>query len=254
MRRLRFVLIACIGGGAIVGCDLVLGLQTYRPCDGGECASDAASDAQDEPDASTCSRPYQVTCTTFPQSGCEAGENCETTSDQGATSCATAGTTPLQNNCVSYSSCAKGSQCIGGVCKEFCCTANDCGGRHCVNAVNSSNKPIVGLSVCAAGCDPMNPGAVCGPSVTCLPYPWDGAGKDDGDCYGPAGTGVGDGGCNGTPSGQLQCAPGYYCLKTGTCAKWCRVGHDSDCGDAGTCTFFNTNQPVINGVAYGVCY
>src|SRR5207249_7983283 len=141
--------------------------------------------------------------------------------------------------------------CVGGVCKPDCCSPADCGGRYC-REVDNGTVPIPGFAVCTAGCDPMNPQAVCGPNVRCTPFPWDNKGEDVGDCYGPTGTGVGGGGCNGTPSGLAECAPGYYCTPDTFCRKWCRLGQN-DCPDGGVCAGFNLNQVVIDKVPYGLC-
>jgi len=50
-----------------------------------------------------------------------------------------------------------------------------------------------------------------------------------------------------------DCAPGYYCITSGECAKWCRVGHNEDCTNSYTCQAFVNGQARINGVPYGVC-
>ena len=239
---------------ALASCSTVLGIGDYRACEGGECLD--AETTGDVAEASACMpQPQQVACQTFPEVGCDGG-NCEVANiNTGATICTAAGTRALWNNCNGLGQCAPGTACVGGVCKPYCCSSADCGGRVCSTVVNNGTTlPIPGFTVCNAGCDPMNPSAICGPQVTCFPSPWNGTGNDEGNCFGPAGNGIGDGGCNGTPSGLLQCAPGYYCTTDAVCRKWCRVGFDSDCpSDAGVCMNFN-KAPFIDNVEYGVCF
>lgn len=254
-------------GGAAAGCGALIGLDGDRPCASSECAEpggDAGADAGGDeapvaadagPEASACGDiSNQRVCTTVPQSGCNADQTCDVFDPKGDTACFNAGTYPLWSSCTAHGQCGHGASCTtAGVCKPLCCTSDDCQGRPCVPVGAGPTVLIPAFNVCAAGCDLINPQTVCGSGATCEPYPWDGKDKDVGDCFGPAGAGMGPNACNGTPSGPLQCAPGYYCTPDKYCRKWCRIGVAQDCPGATVCTGFSGNQAVIGGVAYGLC-
>jgi len=264
-RRLRCSHLA-LGLAVLGGCDGLFAINepTTASGDSGTDASvDASGEAQSAGDAadvvdvadaeSRCSQ--QDGCTTFPQSGCPANENCQVTTTSGGTGCGPLGLVGLWQNCQSVFQCGKGAECIGLACKPFCCAASDCtGGAHatCEYGV-AGGVPIPGLLVCSAGCDLMAPSAICGPNVTCMPAPLDGKGMDHGDCYGGAGQGIGPGACVGKMNSPPPCAPGYYCMANGDCAKWCRLTHAEDCTLPQTCTGFGQYPPTIGGVGYGVC-
>jgi len=238
---------------AVPGCNAVLGIDPPAAVDGGDAAStDGGSDTA-LPDAGTdasgaCTLPSLGPCKVLPQSGCSGDENCEITSLAGLASCTAATATPVYGNCTSYGQCPKGTECIGQACKPFCCDGNDClGGVRTCEQITNGSMDVPGLRVCSAGCDPINPSTICGPGVACYPQPWNGKGVDHGDCFGGAGTDIGPGSCT-----LNSCAPGYYCQKTGECAKWCRLAIASDCTGGKTCTVFDPIA-VIGGVQYGTC-
>lgn len=243
---------------AAPGCNLAFGIHppTVVVDDAGDAAGAEAGRDAAGPDVGTeaggaCTLPSLGPCKVLPQSGCSGGENCEVTGNAGLASCTVATATPVYGNCNGYGQCPKGTECIGQACKPFCCDGNDCQGsiRTC-EQIQNGNMPIPGLRVCSAGCDLIDPKSTCGPGVACYPEPWDGQGVDHGDCFGGAGTGIGPGGC--TQSAKNACAPGYYCLQTDECAKWCRVASPSDCTNGKTCIVFNPIA-IIGGVQYGTC-
>jgi hypothetical protein len=221
--------------------------STDSPLDVG--ANDVAA-PQDASEAACLPATVTGPCTPFPQTGCGAGQNCEVpTSGVGA--CFNAGSTPQWSNCFgSSNACATGEQCIGEVCKPYCCSAADCTGGlvTCEQVTGPDGGPLVGAKVCASGCDPVDASAICGPAVTCDPFPWDGTGHDHGDCLGGVGTGLQEAGC----TGYADCAPGFECVTSrGYCAAWCRMDNPV-CPSPLTCKSFSS-PPIIGGVEYGVC-
>ena len=93
--------------------------------------------------------------------------------------------------------------------QPFCNSNADCPGigRECiqVDSSDTGNPPIPADFVCTAGCDPINPSAICGTGVTCDFYD-----TTFTQCFGPVGFGVGANGC--TQDNPLLCARGYICL------------------------------------------
>jgi hypothetical protein len=206
---------------------------------------------------SNCTPPVSGTCDTFPQCGCPSGQRCTVTNVDGSTACTSNGPIAPYNACNSPTDCGPGTECVGGACKPFCETNADCPGtlRDCLQVSytptgSSTSTPIPGFLVCSAGCQPEAPGTVCGPNLGC--YPFDDPVTST-DCV-AAGSGTGTGGCctNAACSGQdiTLCAPGYVCLLSGDCLKWCRIGF-SDC-PSGQCAPFTT--PLYVGTTeYGAC-
>lgn len=94
-------------------------------------------------------------------------------------------------------------------------------------------------------CDPLNPGAMCGPAKQCLPQSF-----GDPVCA-PAGTGNFFALC----ADYSQCMPGMDCVNDGIdacCLPWCRLSYN-DCPNGFTCTAV-VGDPTINGIVYGVCW
>jgi hypothetical protein len=196
-------------------------------------------------------------CGTFPQCGCSFGEKCDVIAfDTGRAACVTDGSVFANQGCGTIlGQCSAGLSCLGGACKPFCATSADCpgAGRECQQTeVNVGGQAITvpAMFTCTAGCDPVNPGLVCGSGVTCLF-----TGGTTTDCY-SAGTGVGPGACSANQG--LACAPGNVCIDTtsttGTysCLGWCRLSA-TDCPAGYTCTQLNT-KPTLAGVEYGACF
>ncbi len=201
---------------------------------------------------SACTPTSGKTCDLFPQCGCPTGQNCNVSTTAGATKCYAAGTVGTNEKCTGNGQCDKGLQCVADLCVPFCKSASDCpmADARCRTAqyTDASGAPadIPGYDICLAQCDPMNPSAACGANTTCF-FPY----TDDTTQCAAAGTSKSVGGC---ASDTFACAPGYICVNSGDCLKWCRVGFSSDCtGTGGTCASFTT-PPMRSGIEYGVCY
>ncbi len=225
---------------ALVACAQVLDLGALTEID---------ASMSDVVDTDAC----QGACNPSPQHacGCKSYQNCAVMVPTGTTFCAEIGNKPLWSHCdeSTYFECQRGAQCVDSVCKPFCESSADCSGNRVCRQIMADGAPVPGLRVCTAGCDLLNPSAVCEPNVTCNPVPWDGS--DHGDCFGEVGSGIGAGACL---DAATSCAPGYSCIvSTGTCAKWCRLAFD-DC-DAGSDSGVVTCMPVTNidGTPYGLC-
>ncbi|MGZ3416609.1 MAG: hypothetical protein ACXWUG_10315 [Polyangiales bacterium] len=188
-------------------------------------------------------------CGLFPQCGCSGSDNCDVHTTDGKTQCGPSGSAGFNEPCTDFGQCQKGSSCIGGLCRPFCGSDSDCSGGKCKTATytpSGSTTPVdvPGLDTCFTSCNPISPSGACGSQGCAL--------LDDGTsaCVG-AGSATTKGACGSDPN---ACAPGYVCVSTGDCYKWCRVGGSaSDCsGTSGTCTGFST-PAMYMGVEYGVC-
>lgn len=212
--------------------------------DGGTGGSDGGAGG-----GGVCSPPNGGACDPVAKCGCSANQACDFLGVDGKTACLSAGTGAPYAKCDNSNGCQAGYSCVSDTCRPFCKTAADCpgSGRTC-DQVSGGSPPqnIPGFLVCSAQCDPMNPGAVCGPGVTCLAFP----GNDQTDCF------VGGTATSGACAGKApdECAPGYVCAGpqngTATCRKWCRVGKN-DCGGK-ACSGFSPKN-IVGGVEYGVC-
>lgn len=204
----------------------------------------------------TCTPPVAGgLCDTLPQCGCPNGQACDVVTVAGITQCVIAGTVPPYGACDGTNTkCQAGYACVGGACKAFCDTASTCSGGDCLqvtydNAGTPTNIPE--MKICSKPCALENPGAACGATLGC--YLTDqAAGKTD--CA-TAGTGIGAVNCTAVPATPAStCAPGYVCLTSGECRKWCRVGVANDCAAGKLCTGFAApNQIFIGATEYGVC-
>ncbi len=190
-------------------------------------------------------------CTFAPQCGCGTGLNCDVTSVDGSASCVPAGAKTLGQSCKDLGECAKGLTCVFGACQAFCASPSDCpkAGSACLpvlyyDSTTKTTKAIPGFTDCAAPCDPLAPSKVCGAGPNCLF-----ADATHTTCAG-GGTGVGASACSST--NPFSCAPGYLCLSTNECRRWCRIGFSGDCPSGKTCGAL-TDHPKLSGVEYGVC-
>jgi hypothetical protein len=196
-------------------------------------------------------------CGTFPQCGCSVGEKCDVVAlDTGRAACVSDGSVLPNQACGTlFGQCTAGNTCVGGACKPFCATAADCpgAGRECDQTqatLGGQTVSVPGMFTCTAGCDPINPGVVCGGGITCLFVS-----ATSTDCY-SAGSGVGPGACSANQG--LACAPGNVCIdttaKNGTysCLGWCRLSAN-DCPATYACQELST-KPTLSGVEYGACF
>jgi hypothetical protein len=120
---------------------------------------------------------------------------------------------------------------------------------------DAAGTPIPGFLVCTAGCELHAPSGICGAGLGCYPANAAATGTDCAE----AGTATGAQGCCTTPActdtDSTLCAPGYACVTSGDCLKWCRVAQGSaDCPGT-TCTSFSTPLYVggPGGTEYGYC-
>ncbi|MBK7581210.1 MAG: hypothetical protein IPI67_13475 [Myxococcales bacterium] len=208
-------------------------------------------------EASTCQLPTADSdCDTFPQCGCEPGQKCDVIDlVTGRVTCSVAGSSKPHQGCSALGAqCAAGSSCLGGACKELCETTANCVGanRECRQVESFSSGTAVkvpALFACTSGCDPVNPGLVCGTGISCQFV-----GKST-DCY-ASGGGTGPGAC--TQTTGLACAPGYTCINTTqqtgkySCLKWCRLTA-SDCPSGFVCKDLSS-KPSLGTVEYGACF
>lgn len=212
--------------------------------------TDTAAPPKDTaPPADTaCTPPSGVVCTTFPQCGCASGTNCDVTDySTGKTSCVMAGSKTPHQRCNALGECARGTTCVYDVCMPFCGAAGDCSATAQCRAVQyvegSVTKDVPGMKVCMEGCDPLNPSKLCGAATTCL------FSSPTTTTCAAAGLSTTAGSCASDP---FTCAPGYVCVNTGDCKRWCRVGFTGDCPGGKTCGLLST-KPKIGGIEYGVC-
>ncbi len=200
---------------------------------------------------SGCKPTDGAACSPVPQCGCGAGLNCDVTSVDGNASCVPAGLKTLGQPCKDLGECAKALTCVFGACQNPCVSTADCtkAGSSCLpvdyyDSATKTTKAIPGYRLCAAPCDPLAPSKVCGASVNCLF-----ADATHTTCAG-AGSGTGAGACSST--NPFSCAPGYLCLSTNECRRWCRIGFSADCPLGKSCGPL-TDHPKLSGVEYGVC-
>jgi hypothetical protein len=246
----------------LVGCALLATLGC------GDEKKDSAPVVEEDPDApppDLCEPRSGEVCSTFPQCGCGANQNCNIVTASGRTACVAVGAGALHTACVNAGECQKGLQCFGGVCVPLCIDDNtDCTIDHTPRCKRVTFTPpitpddtpdaapmdarpvpieVPGFGVCLAQCDPMKPATVCGEGRSCVFFSLTDATTQ---CISP-GTATGAGGC---AKSVLACAVGYGCFD-GDCRKICRVGVAEDCPGA-TCAAFA--EPVTkNGTQYGTC-
>ncbi len=215
------------------------------PSGTGGAGSGGASSCPGAPAGSPCSL-------VAPQCGCGPGLGCYV-KDDGSTYCAAAGSVQPYQSCGSGSECAPGGLCLyhsgkPTYCAPYCKTDSDCAGYGACLPLgkNQGTGSVPNAGYCASGCDLDNPAATCGAGLGCYTFQTASGGVTT-DCY-PVGTATGANGC---ASNQSACAPGYVCLTSGDCRRWCRVDKN-DCPSGTSCTSLTPNV-VVNGINYGVC-
>lgn len=185
--------------------------------------------------------------------GCSSNENCSYNIDTNRTACGRAGDTEPYQRCDVNADCTRGHGCIGGLCKQHCVTADDCGWDNatCL-AVYDNDEPIEAFGYCSEACNPVEPtepvegGVACDDDSICYAFISD----DDSlqsTCAAPSGDGVqGDTCDDGGQPNALACAPGYLCDATDlTCRRFCNPGGDDVCEGGTTC--FGFNPPAVLG-------
>ena len=200
----------------------------------------------------TCVKPPPASCGLAPQCGCGASQTCEVTDIMGDTACTGAGTAAQGHACTTTGGCAAGLTCVFGACRPYCASAGAACGTpgtgNCQQVQNTSMVDIKNLKVCLIACA-LDDASSCGglptnttdPVASCVPTT---TGATDCETAGRSTT---------TCGGQNPpfCAPGYACVNSATCQKWCKVGGSGQCG-AQTCGSFTT-PVMIGGVEYGSC-
>jgi hypothetical protein len=201
-------------------------------------------------DTGTCTKvaPSNV-CGLAPQCGCNSGQTCDVTGTAGETACINAGTAQMGRACTATGGCALGLGCWGGACRPYCATAGQAcgtaGTNQCLQLMNGAT-PVPNLKVCLINCALDDPNSCGGLTPAGQPVAGCDASQVNGvmytDCL-VAGRSTTT--CN--PSANQYCAPGYACLTSNLCKRWCKVGNS-----ACTCNSLNP-KVVISGQEYGVC-
>jgi hypothetical protein len=208
-----------------------------------------------EPEDAGCTIPTGGECGTFPQCGCTGSQSCDITeSATGKTSCVASGAGRANEECTDTSGCLTGFTCKYGVCLPYCARTSDCtesgSTAICKNLTYSDQgtlKDIPGMTVCTTQCDPMNPSTSCGADRGCVF-----TAATTTTCSG-AGDGTTAASC---ATNRFACAPGYLCVGTGDCRRFCRMGIAGDCPAGKTCgklTLNGTSTPMIGTTEFGVC-
>jgi hypothetical protein len=200
--------------------------------------------------------PPSNVCGLDPQCGCGSMGTCDVDFQKldGTTKCVqTMGSGMIKSACKMTTDCSAGLTCVFGACRPYCATAGAAcgitGTGNCQQVQNTSMMDIVNLKVCLIACalDDANscgglPSNMSDPVATCVPTV---SNTTDCETAGRSTT---------TCGGQVApfCAPGYACVNSATCQKWCKVGGSGQCVGAQTCGGFTTRL-IIGGVEYGSC-
>jgi hypothetical protein len=209
-------------------------------------AGSGATEPMQPPDP-MCVSPFPGgTCDTAPQCGCTAGQNCAYLVTLDIPTCVRAGAVGLNQHCDLTADCQLGLQCFAGACQKLC----DPNGPGCDNGaacsqIFSGNRPITGMYTCDSDCNLVAPQrqngalAACGLGLTCT---WSGGGSNCVYANSKAGR-----------HGEIcadsrDCAPGYSCMDSGTCARWCETAQD--CPSGFRCEDTDT---TVAGVHFGLC-
>jgi hypothetical protein len=227
---------------------------TVPPSNPNDASTGDDDDAGSETDAGSCATtaPSRA-CGLAPQCGCAANETCDVIDKStGAVSCVAAGDGVLGSACTETSQCGLGLTCALGACRPYCSTVKSaCSGAGvgtCLQATNSSGSGIRNLKVCTIPCDVLSPAAACA-SNTCT---WDSTAKLA-NCEG-AGTRSVRQAC----ARSSDCMPGLACARHPVvgmeCERWCRVGHDDECGILQKCNdVYGADGPTQGTDKLGLC-
>lgn len=200
-----------------------------------------------KPDA-PCMVPSGAACSLSPQCGCSSAQKCDVPDfGTGTAACVSQGSRGPNEKCATTTECARGLTCYYDLCMPLCATNGDCVSTSACNDVRyvagGVEKTVSGMRVCMAQCDPINPSKSCGASTTCLfPSPTT-------TTCAAAGLSTTATSCASDP---FACAPGYVCVGTGDCKRWCRIGFAGDCPGGKACNRLSS-APKIGSIEYGVC-
>ena len=136
-------------------------------------------------------------CDVVSQCGCSETENCSYNIDTDVTACGPAGDHEPYHICDVNTDCPRGHGCVGGICKQHCVSADDCGWEHaaCLEVYDENEEVIEGFGYCSEECNLIDPtealdgGVACDENSTCYPYDND-AGSLHTTCVASDGAGV----------------------------------------------------------------
>jgi len=202
----------------------------------------------DAPADAPCTTPSGAACALYPQCGCASPLKCDVPNfGDGKAACVTAGSRGVHQKCTTTAECARGLTCYYDVCMPLCAASGDCASTAVCNDVQyvegGAVKTVPSMRVCMAQCDPLNPSKLCGASTTCL-FP-----SSTTTTCAAAGLSTTATSCASNP---FACAPGYVCVGSGDCKRWCRIGLAGDCPGGRPCNSLSS-APKIGSIEYGVC-
>lgn len=209
-------------------------------CDSGETCETCAVDCTCKP------------CNPLTSTGCTASQQCYVTTN--GLQCGGFGKVADGGSCQYLNDCAKGSMCVGSICRKVCATVSgvpglDCSAPATCEELASGSTPLgYNLGACFApdNCNLVTSSG-CPSGLACMPTA---TGKQ---CT-PAGKVGLDGAC----TSVADCAIGFLCLNngqpTGTCKQRCDTTVPGTCPSGTTCgTITIGNPPVLVGENFGVC-
>jgi hypothetical protein len=203
----------------------------------------SASEAETEP---ACMYPTAaLSCSVTQQCGCDERENCAV--EDARVQCIAAGTSLENQYCGEARDCTVGYQCASNACLKHCDPDHPAcdGGAACVQLFWGT-EPVSGVFMCASACNPVDPQTAdgelnaCGAGLICAWW-------DNGTfcSYSDHATRRHGEFCR----DQYDCASGYACAESATCAKWC--ASNTDCPSGFTCAL---DAPVVMGQkSFGMC-
>lgn len=213
-------------------------------------------------DAAACVR---SPCDIYAQCGCEAtpGKVCDLDPAMLATGATACRDDLLHGDetlaCTRNSSCAAGHSCIGGRCRRYCMTDDQCPGEGglCVIKPTTGSQEIPGVTACSTDCTPTAAtNASCPATWACHVYV-DATMRFLSDC-----AAAGSGGVGAVCTNHNSCAAGLDCVTLNPGGNQCRPNclcPGGNCaagacpGGSGSCRGFTT--PVVIGAnTYGTCF
>lgn len=238
-------------GAVLSGALGVTGCASSNPTYGMQGADGGPDTTDDPPDLSlpTVMPDLTITmCQLTPQLGCPAGYKC-TTHDAVTTVCDPDGNTNRGERCTSrenVDTCFAGNVCTAagpgvGICRAFCRTDSDCGGRsYCELPLGT-----MGQRVCSLPCNALGQTAGCPMATSCYAY-----GREHTDCR------LTGQKAPGQPCARPEeCQPGSACLGPAggeTCTVLCRRNTTADCPSGKVCANIQ-NSDTTFWATYGAC-
>jgi len=266
----RLLLVAFLSAVVTVGCAKATLVDSDGGDDGG---GDAAEDAGDDAiDASTCAT---QPCDILTQCGCEATPQTPVC-DLDFQNLATGATKCRANNfdgdetttCTMAATCAALHVCVGGRCRKYCDSDDDCPGAGglCIVNLTYNNMDIPGAVTCTTDCVPTstaNP--TCPAGWGCHVYYYDPDAMVTGDeryltdCAAAPASG---GGVGASCTTNANCQPGLDCVTLNPGGTQCRptcMCQPGNCAagscpaGSGSCHSF-APEVIIGTQTYGSCF